>query len=359
MTQRESTASREVDIVVPCYNYARFLRRSVESILAQQGVDVRVLIIDDASSDETSQVGQALAADRRVNYRRHAENRGHIATYNEGLLGWVTARYSMLLSADDWLTPGALARAVDLLDTYPDCGFVCGFALIVSDQPQPLPQLDSRRCILPGEDYVKHVINHANPVPTPTVVVRTDLQHELGGYRPELPHSADMELWLRFAAHGSVGIIRAVQAYYNWHGGNMGSEYYYRALGDLQEQEGAAISGLNEWPEARREPWLGELRRRLAQQSFWLAHRAFETGDESGMLRCLEFSSRNDPTIIASRQWRKLHLKRRIGHPLWSILQPLARKFRGLSPASAKNAAHFRVGTLTGWGPSADSCWSA
>jgi glycosyltransferase involved in cell wall biosynthesis len=348
-----------VDIVVPCYNYARFLRRSVESILAQQGVDVRVLIIDDASSDETSQVGQALAADHRVNYRRHAENRGHIATYNEGLLGWVTAQYSMLLSADDWLTPGALARAVDLLDTYPGCGFVCGFALIVSDQPQALPQLDGRRCILPGEDYVKHVINHANPVPTPTVVVRTDLQHELGGYRPELPHSADMELWLRFAAHGSVGIIRAVQAYYNWHGGNMGRDYYYRALGDLQEQEGAAISGLNEWPEARREPWLGELRRHLAQQSFWLAHRAFEAGDESGMLRCLEFSSRNDPTIIASRQWRKLHLKRRIGHPLWSILQPLARNLRGLSPASAKDSAHFRVGMLTGWGPSADSCWSA
>jgi hypothetical protein len=348
-----------VDIVVPCYNYARFLRRSVESILAQEGVDVRVLIIDDASSDETPQVGQSLAADCRVIFRRHAENRGHIATYNEGLLGWVTARYTMLLSADDWLTPGALARAVDLLETYPGCGFVCGFALIVSDQPQELPKLDGRRCILPGEDYVKHVVNHANPVPTPTVVVRTDLQHKLGGYRPELPHSADMELWLRFAAHGSVGIIRAVQAYYSWHGRNMGRNYYYSAVGDLQEQEGAAISGLNEWPEAQREPWLGELRRHLAQQSFWLAYRAFEAGDERGMLRCMELSKKNDPTIIASRQWRKLQLKRRIGHPLWSILQPLARNLRGPPPPPEKGAEQFKVGMLTGWGPSAESCWSA
>jgi glycosyltransferase involved in cell wall biosynthesis len=359
MTQPAATLSRAVDIVVPCYNYARFLRRSVESILCQQGVDVRVLIIDDASSDETSSVGQALAADSRVSFRRHAENRGHIATYNEGLLGWATAPYTMLLSADDWLTPGALARAVDLLGTYPECGFVCGFALIVADQPRELPSLDSRRCILSGEDYVNHVVNHANPVPTPTVVVRTDLQHELGGYRPELPHSADMELWLRFAAHGPVGIIRAVQAYYSWHGRNMGRDYYYSAVGDLQEQEAATLSGLNEWPEERREPWLRQMRQHLGQQAFWLAHRAFEAGDERGLFRCIEFATRNDPAIVASRQWRRLQLKRRIGRPVWRFLQPLARTLRGLPPAPDPHAEHFRIGMLTGWGPSAESCWSA
>jgi len=42
-----------VDVVIPCYNYARFLSRCVDSVLQQQGVDVRVLIIDDASSDDT------------------------------------------------------------------------------------------------------------------------------------------------------------------------------------------------------------------------------------------------------------------------------------------------------------------
>ena len=51
-----------------------------------QPVDVRVLIIDDASTDDTPEVAAALAAeDARVEFRRHAVNRGHIATYNEGL----------------------------------------------------------------------------------------------------------------------------------------------------------------------------------------------------------------------------------------------------------------------------------
>jgi glycosyltransferase involved in cell wall biosynthesis len=112
-----------VDVVVPCYNYARFLPRCVSSILDQQDVNVRVLIIDDASSDDTPQVGQRLAElDPRVEFRRHDVNCGHIATYNEGLLGWASAKYSLLLSADDMLAPAALARATRLMDRHGDVG---------------------------------------------------------------------------------------------------------------------------------------------------------------------------------------------------------------------------------------------
>ena len=96
-----------VDVVVPCYNYARFLTRCVESILSQEGPAVRVLVIDDASSDGTAQVAQRLAdQDRRVEWRRHLGNQGHIDTYNEGLLRWATASYALLISAADLLAPG-------------------------------------------------------------------------------------------------------------------------------------------------------------------------------------------------------------------------------------------------------------
>jgi glycosyltransferase involved in cell wall biosynthesis len=353
-----SKNSLGVDVIVPCYNYGRFLQRNVRSLLGQQGVEVRVLIIDDSSSDETAEVGRALATDPRVRFHRHERNMGHIATYNEGLLGWAQAKYTMLISADDWVTAGALRRSVDLLERYPQCGFVFGFAMVVADEPLDLPLLDGRRCILSGEDYVTHVVNHANPVSTPTVVVRTALQQQLGGYRPELPHSADMELWLRFAAHGPVGIIRDVQAYYNWHGGNMGRDYYYRAAGDLEEQQAAGASGLNEWPENRRGPWLVQLRQRLAEQSFWLAHRAFDAGDERAMLRCLEFSRSNYPDMTVTGQWLKLAVKRRLGRSAWDMLEPIARKLRGLPPRT-RGGEVFKVGSLTGWGPDIESCWSA
>src|SRR5271166_3335342 len=113
------TLMSRVDIVVPCYNYGRYLRACVRSVLTQEGVDVRVLILDDCSLDNTEEVGRQLAMeDPRVEFRRHAANRGHIATYNEGLLEWASGDYCLLLSADDMLTPGALSRATKLMDEH-------------------------------------------------------------------------------------------------------------------------------------------------------------------------------------------------------------------------------------------------
>ena len=127
-----------VDVVVPCYNYARFLPHCVSSVLAQHGVRVRVLIIDDCSTDETEEVGRDLAQqDDRVEFRRHSENQGHISTYNEGLLEWCTAEYSVLLSADDALAPGALARATELMNRHTDVGMTYGMAIIITESDMP------------------------------------------------------------------------------------------------------------------------------------------------------------------------------------------------------------------------------
>src|SRR3982751_726042 len=108
-----------VDAIIPCHNYGHLLEDAVRSVLAQEDVTVRVLILDDASTDKTPAVAAELARDLRVESRRHAINRGHIRTYNEGL-EWVQADYVLLLSADDVLTPGSLARAVRVMQAHPD-----------------------------------------------------------------------------------------------------------------------------------------------------------------------------------------------------------------------------------------------
>jgi glycosyltransferase involved in cell wall biosynthesis len=125
-----------VSVIIPCYRYAQFFPECVASVLAQRDVDLRVLILDDASPDETPAVAAALAAtDSRIEYRRHAANQGHIATYNDGL-AWASGDYTAMVSADDLLTPGALARAARLLDAHPEVGFVYGSIVpFVSGQP--------------------------------------------------------------------------------------------------------------------------------------------------------------------------------------------------------------------------------
>src|ERR1700749_1026150 len=129
-----------VSVVVPCYKYGHFLEEAVSSVLDdQEGVDVRALIIDDASPDDSAEVARKIAArNPRVDLIVHETNKGNIATFNEGLLEWADGDYCILMSADDRLTPGALRRARDLLDAHSGVGFVYGHPLWITDGA-PLP----------------------------------------------------------------------------------------------------------------------------------------------------------------------------------------------------------------------------
>src|SRR5712692_7491391 len=96
-----------ISVVVPCYKYGHFLEDAVTSVLDdQEGVDVRVLIIDDASPDDSADVARKIAArDPRVEVAVHAANKGNIATYNEGLLEWADGDYCVLLLVEVRLPP--------------------------------------------------------------------------------------------------------------------------------------------------------------------------------------------------------------------------------------------------------------
>src|SRR5215475_2150920 len=117
---------RSVDVIVPCYGYGHFLRQCVASVLTDSARNVRVLIIDDASPDNTAEIANDLVRqDHRITFARHKFNKGHIDTYNEGI-DWASAHYMLILSADDYLLPGALDRAVRLMDAHPEVGFTFG-----------------------------------------------------------------------------------------------------------------------------------------------------------------------------------------------------------------------------------------
>ena len=215
-----------VDVVVPSYNYGRFLRECVESVVAQSHRDLRVLIVDDASSDGTQAVCAALAAqDPRVEVHRHAVNWGHIQTYNEGI-GLAEGDYMLLLSADDFLLPGALARAVAVLDARPDVGLVYGHSVIYGAGDRlPKPFVGTPEVNYPEASAFLEMQALGNAVGTATAVVRTAVQKRLGGYRIDLPHAGDFEMWLRFALRSQVAQIWAAQAVHRRHDANMSLGY--------------------------------------------------------------------------------------------------------------------------------------
>jgi glycosyltransferase involved in cell wall biosynthesis len=329
-----------VDIVVPCYNYGRFLRQCVQSVLMQERVDVRVLIIDDASSDDTETVGRRLAEeDPRVEFRLHSVNRGHIETYNEGIQ-WAGGDYMLLLSADDVLTPGALGRAARLMDTHPEVGLTYGRAIKTRkptwDGLTPVAEDVFR--IIPGVEFLRSFCAGGdNPVDTPTAVVRTWLQQLVGGYRKELPHGGDMEMWLRFAAHGAVGFVDADQAFYRRHGDNMSMQYLQ--LRDYLERKAVFDLFFKEYGvRIRSGKQLQRLADRgVAEQAIWDASRMFDEAEARECESYISFALQLCPTLRHWRQLYYLRLKRLLGAKGWGMLRPLIRRLRGRPVRSCFN----------------------
>lgn len=322
-----------VDVVIPCYRYGHVLPIAVRSVLDQPGVDVRVLVVDDASPDGSAEVARALAEqDDRVEVRVHAENRGHIATYNEGLLGWARAEYSVLLSADDALTPGALGRATALLDAHPGVGFAYGRP-VHWDGSTPLPPARTRGRgwrVYDGPGWLRRRFRTGQGcITSPEVVFRTELQHRVGGYDPELRHSGDIEMWMRFAAHGDVGFLRGVdQAYYRVHGENMSAAYYGGSgVGDLEQRLAAYRSVVQRHGD--RIPGVGAMearvRRTLAREALVRAGRAYDKGLTGTVpveeLRRFAASAVPDPARLA--EWHTLNWRDRLGPRRAQALRPL------------------------------------
>ena len=261
-----------VKVIVPCYGYGDLLEGCLASVTSQEGVDVRVLVVDDCSPDDTAAVATRLAAaDERIEFLRNAENKGLIGTANAGLEWAADSDYVVLLSADDFLTPGCLARAVGVMERNPAVGLVYGRPQFFEPDgeqaagPGPSPRPESARWrgtkVWPGKRWIELRCRTAhNCIASPEAVVRTSVQRQVGGYDPACYHTSDLNMWLRIAAVADVAHVRgATQAMYRIHADSMlrsdadpmvdlrerrnGFERFFADAGQRHRRGGRAWSG--------------------------------------------------------------------------------------------------------------------
>ena len=326
LTDGGAIAKARVSVVVPCFNYGRYLDACLRSALVQD-VDVEVILIDDASTDGSAAVADRLARRyQRVRLVQHDLNRGHIATYNEGLR-LATGEYTVLLSADDLLAPGALARAIELFEAKPGVGLVYGRPVYFSDHtvPAQVPSGSGSWQIWPGQEWVEACCRMGRVcIVSPEVVVRTALQRELGGYRSDLPHSGDHEMWLRFATCSDVGYLDAPQAFHRVHSANMSSTDFASPLVDAQARLAAFEAALLD----RAQPMVNAAalyqlaRRGVATEVLWHVCRMYDRGGIADFPAeaLVAFAAAVWP---ASVRCRRLALRRRMGPALSARIAPL------------------------------------
>lgn len=311
-----------VSVVIPCYNYARFLATCVRSVVTQSGVRTRVLIIDDASTDDSAAVAATLAAQHpEVEVLTHETNAGHIATYNEGLLEWADGDYVTLLSADDELPAGSLERSVRLMEQHPSVGMVYG-GIEEFGEGATVAKTRNRRPSLiaySGRTWLqKRCRQTVNVVPTPGTVLRRGIQQRVGGYDAVLTHAGDFHMWLRVALVADIGYVSGPpQGRYRIHGSSMSHEVYQEAFGDVRQRkllfDNLFADHAEELSQAgvRRDPVYA----RIAGLPLWWACRAYEKGnpDPHVVDQCVAFAEATYPSAASLRPYRALRRRQKLG----------------------------------------------
>ncbi|MCB1960190.1 MAG: glycosyltransferase, partial [Rhodocyclaceae bacterium] len=222
-TSPRKTPTATVGIIVPTYNYGRFLDDCLGSVAAQTYTDFTVLVIDNASVDDTQAVVERwVARDPRIRYVRNDVNIG----LGNSLLkayGLLNTPLMMVLSADDYLRPAYLEHTAGALARHPQCVMAYSAWEIVFDIPG-----DPRH----GQFTRYYIPNHETGVvdDTPVLLTQNWITNSICLWRravcdvvgaldnEKLTHVGDWHLYLRLMSEGPAYYVNDPLGVYRIHG---------------------------------------------------------------------------------------------------------------------------------------------
>jgi glycosyltransferase involved in cell wall biosynthesis len=197
-----------VSVIVPTYNYGRFIGETLDSLRAQTYGRWECVVVDDGSTDDTEEVvARVSAADPRVRYLRQPNQRQAVAK-NTGLAD-ARGRYVQFLDADDLLEPRKLERQVEFLEATPAADVVYGGTRYF-DTERPgerlyglhgetgpwMPELSGA-----GRELVPALVR-MNILAINSALVRREAVDDVGPFDAALPPVEDWDFWLRCALGG-------------------------------------------------------------------------------------------------------------------------------------------------------------
>ncbi len=185
-----------VSVIIPTYNAERFIGKAIRSVLLQTHRDFELIVIDNASMDNTAGVVEEFASrDVRIRLIRNEKNIGFQRSVNRALKA---ARYEYIakIDAPDWMPPYRLAEQKEYLDGHPEVAVVGGD---VESYDEGLNKIEIRRLsdhYLPVELLFGCYISHS------AVMYRKSVVMNYGGYDEELVRAEDYDLWTKFLLDG-------------------------------------------------------------------------------------------------------------------------------------------------------------
>lgn len=190
-----------VSVVIPTHNRANLLRRAVDSVIAQSLKELEIIIVDDASTDDTSACCEQIV-DPRAKKIQHQQTRGGAAARNTGI-AIANGEYVAFLDDDDEWMPDKLVQQVDLLKRNPNAGLIYTGYYYVDNHYKTFQQFLPRfRGNIAEPLLAENIIGT-----TSSVMIRQVCFNKVGVFDDQLQSCQDWDLWIRMAKEYMVDFI--------------------------------------------------------------------------------------------------------------------------------------------------------
>ena len=204
-----------VSICVPTYNSSRYLRQSLDSLVAQTYGNLEVIISDNASDDDSLAIANEYG-ENGFKVFANTCNSGAFNNWNR-LIELAQGEYVAIYHSDDVYEPTIVEESVDLLEREPDVGLVGSMATVINESGKKLYPLRLPTGVDPSVLYgfaevFRAVLGNGGDrvfLVTPSIMARRHLYTELGVFdtNGRFGSAGDYEMWLRIAERNSVAII--------------------------------------------------------------------------------------------------------------------------------------------------------
>jgi glycosyltransferase involved in cell wall biosynthesis len=283
-----------VTVCIPTYNASRFLGQAIDSVLSQDWTDLELLVVDDASEDDTPAICGRYN-DPRFRYVRFAANAGQAGNFNR-CLELAAGEFLAILHADDYWLPGFLTHRVGWLRLHPEVSFVFGAVRVVDAEDTPVstngawPEDRS----LSSREAVEGLLQACIVCP-PSLLVRRSAAQRAGPFRADLTWGHDWDWAIRLAETGHVLFHSGLLAAYRVHDGSGTAEQLNAARNGAQERR-ILLGTLRRLEEgdrtwrALRTPAL----RALGRRHMYYAEQALLVGRSTAVRHNLAFAARAD-----------------------------------------------------------------
>lgn len=254
----------KVSVIIPTYNYAKYLPETIDSVLRQTYQDLEIIVIDDGSTDNTKEIIQRyIRSSDKIKYILQ-ENKGPAAARNRGIKE-AKGEYIAFLDSDDiWVTEKLDIQA-SYLEQNKDIFFLYAKADVLNEHGKKIgikPESNQHH-------EFKKLIFEWGYFPTATVMIRKECFDKVGFFSEDLRIMEDIHLWIRISRHYKMHGMDQILGIYHRHSNNvtLNKELVYKSTAMVYEKILAEFP--NDVPRKK-------LRQRIAQYYYQLGKYYFD-----------------------------------------------------------------------------------